>query len=1345
MLFNKVNIPKLARNRYDYVAQGSGGGTTIISGSSGGDNSISRLIEPIYSDEGEICGIRALYSVAVQGGITTYREGEGINLPSIYDGMPIDNITLYWDNGVLKSKGTDGMDEGRLKTYLDTNAYINNANKANYFPSWALATNKPAYTWGEISNKPAWIGSDKPAYAWTEIGSKPTWIGANKPSYVWTEIGGKPSWIGESKPSYTFSEIGGKPTTLLGYGITDAVTLNTAQTVTGAKNFTGGLSVNGCAIVYDTANKVWKLTGNLLVTGGITAYGDVLSGSAILDALPIDATLSKANGVLSVIGGGGFLSSITVKLGTVAYNSADGIVSLPAYPTTLPASDVSAWAKAAGKPAYTWGEIGGKPSTFTPSAHSHAISEITNLQGLLDGKAANSHTHNYASTVKVGTTGYNVTGNVISLPEYPTALKSPNALTISLNGASQGAYDGSAAKSFNINYSNVGAPSTTGANASGTWGINVSGRSYKLDVRDTRATNANPNDIIGDYNCIGAWFSNAGTPSGDWWSGITVKGWAANYAVWQLAGISTTSIANNNLHVRFGVGTTWNSWRALAFTDDNVASATKLLNVRTIWGQSFDGTGNVGGNLNLGGSNSILGKDNRMIVRDHNNGSVTFSATGDGVYLGYEYTKNLYLYTGSGSGISNQRLHINQDGKIGIGITAQSSYQLYISGNLHATGNIQTGAQLISTIGNGTAPLAINSTTQVNYLNADLLDGYHANGLFTKFDYSSGVINSTIGGTNRSIVFYNAMTTTSVGSEQTGYLIFAKITINAQYQDKPLIFLINGRGTNNSGELTVNFNGAAIDTTSMGVTELYYSGRLPLVYAVKTSNNTYELYITRTAWQDYSFTLLNKGNSHTIEFKAVFSTTLPSYQAVSTPRNPASELYTARTFWGQSFNGTGNVSGTLTGVTGITMSGTFNNSGTTQLGSSNTYAKLNTGTFNFSNGDATLSIFGVAGSSPANGNETACIQSAFDNQNPETSTYPTTYPTRAVLALQPRGGNVAINKTTANSALDVNGLIQVKSKAFNLDWGTAFNPANAALGDSQNLLVNSNYYHPMVGWMDTVNGQGYVTRYTIGSYRGSSQWGKMILAVSNNDGGTSRGAEIGIHGNGTVTIEGNLLVTGGITQYGGGVSLIDTFTANLFKANNCLLVGSSTVQDAPERYICCYGKTGSSYICIGNAPSAGNTGEICYTHVGTGHLDNSISLGFYGGQQFGRLLLRARGNNFLDGSLTASGTITQGSDMRRKTVIRSITSLTTDQIANAPLFDYYWKDLNDGAHTGTSAQYWQNILPNTVRDNGINGFALDYNGVNIAGLITVSREIVKLKRENEELRQEINKLKEREA
>lgn len=48
-------------------------------------------------------------------------------------------------------------------------------------------------------------------------------------------------------------------------------------------------------------------------------------------------------------------------------------------PGSLPASDVSAWAKAVSKPGYSWSEISGKPSSFIPAAHTHTKSQISDM------------------------------------------------------------------------------------------------------------------------------------------------------------------------------------------------------------------------------------------------------------------------------------------------------------------------------------------------------------------------------------------------------------------------------------------------------------------------------------------------------------------------------------------------------------------------------------------------------------------------------------------------------------------------------------------------------------------------------------------------------------------------------------------------------------------------------------------------------------------------------------------------------------------------------------------------------------------------------------------------------
>src|SRR5690606_4427259 len=41
----------------------------------------------------------------------------------------------------------------------------------------------------------------------------------------------------------------------------------------------------------------------------------------------------------------------------------------------------------------SWDDVGDKPSTFPPEAHTHTVSDVTGLQSALDGKAAASHTH----------------------------------------------------------------------------------------------------------------------------------------------------------------------------------------------------------------------------------------------------------------------------------------------------------------------------------------------------------------------------------------------------------------------------------------------------------------------------------------------------------------------------------------------------------------------------------------------------------------------------------------------------------------------------------------------------------------------------------------------------------------------------------------------------------------------------------------------------------------------------------------------------------------------------------------------------------------------------------------
>ena len=96
------------------------------------------------------------------------------------------------------------------------------------------------------------------------------------------------------------------------------------------------LKIGDAELVWDNTNQALKIVGNAYVTKAFSMGELTESGS----------------------GGGGAAGIVTVRVNGYDYNSVNGIVTLPNYPTSLPASDVYAWAKAATKPAYTASEVG---------------------------------------------------------------------------------------------------------------------------------------------------------------------------------------------------------------------------------------------------------------------------------------------------------------------------------------------------------------------------------------------------------------------------------------------------------------------------------------------------------------------------------------------------------------------------------------------------------------------------------------------------------------------------------------------------------------------------------------------------------------------------------------------------------------------------------------------------------------------------------------------------------------------------------------------------------------------------------------------------------------------------
>lgn len=121
---------------------------------------------------------------------------------------------------------------------------------------------------------------------------------------------------------------------------------------------------------------------------------------------------------------------------------------------------------------------------------------------------------------------------------------------------------------------------------------------------------------------------------------------------------------------------------------DNIATATKLATARTIWGQAFDGSANVSGNMTnvdhiyMNNSHTIYVKDTNgnnldaFGLSNTNSLHIGYGLTAKG-YNTYINSNEIYFRT---SANNVERMRITSDGKVGIGTIAPDA-------NLHVSGN----------------------------------------------------------------------------------------------------------------------------------------------------------------------------------------------------------------------------------------------------------------------------------------------------------------------------------------------------------------------------------------------------------------------------------------------------------------------------------------------------------------------------------------------------------------------------------------------------------------------------------------------------------------------------------
>lgn len=381
---------------------------------------------------------------------TNYIESMDGNALLAYHQVGVDGVTnaqvgigTVVDQMILRSSNTNLMHykNGKQYTILDTcniaalTIQFNGSTNTIYAPNAAKTVNITPAAIGAAAVGHTHVMSDISglSLAWSSITGKPE-TATRWPS--WSEVTNKPI-----NPSYSFG------------GNNDSIT--TAQFLTHLQNlgaFSTGFGIYRGSWSYKANQSITDTGVGVIHLAGSTV--EVIGNSASNCTIRVTVPTTSGNGTTKRIyvycnngddyKPGWFAVARTDEL---TWNSISGKPStftpsshthtksqITDFPSSMPASDVYAWAKASSKPSYSWSEITGKPSTLTPSSHTHPLSDISDLQASWDAllKAAPSayvtrwpswsEVTSKPSFATVATSGsYNDLSNRPSIPSAETA------------------------------------------------------------------------------------------------------------------------------------------------------------------------------------------------------------------------------------------------------------------------------------------------------------------------------------------------------------------------------------------------------------------------------------------------------------------------------------------------------------------------------------------------------------------------------------------------------------------------------------------------------------------------------------------------------------------------------------------------------------------------------------------------------------------------------------------------------------------------------------------------------------------------------------------------------------
>lgn len=614
-------------------------------------------------------------NIVTQGGITQYADTTGLNVEGIYDALPIDGSTIYWDNGVLKAKVAEGgitsITSQMVVEALGFTPY-DAANPNGYITSAAL-NGYATQTWvnqqgfltehqslDDYVNEIATSGTGNAVTSITKSGKKLTFTkGA---TYLTTTVANglyhPLTTFATVATSGSYNDLSNKPT----------IPTNTNQLTNGAGFITSSalewssiankpslLTISNSELAPDSAQSITDLiakTGGWTLVRGSWSYAN--------------------NGHIWVDDFGGNINLAGATILTTGTNNWSGYTHLF---ITSPTSDVSNaltnemlfYVNNGSNYSPSWTRVltNRNYSSYALPLSSYTASDVLAKLKTVDGSGSGLDADLLDGTQLNGLfTELNTT-------------KDTN-LSITIGGIQK-------------TLKNLNAYSTDFFTSKWNYG---SGTEFDLNTWTSG----------GIVRCYGNSDLLLNKPSGFTYGNVLCLSEGTKALTGQLAwAVNTGSTTDTTKAMWFRVpdssnGYTYAQWHQIAFTDSNVASATKLQTARTIWGQSFDGTSNIKGNLYVNSDTATtINEDSGKIKFNSINANDTYRSPYIQAINEYSYSrKRLGIFQSNAANYTDdfvEVLSIKPNGNIGINQTSPE-YKLDVTGTARITGAVTLGSTL---------------------------------------------------------------------------------------------------------------------------------------------------------------------------------------------------------------------------------------------------------------------------------------------------------------------------------------------------------------------------------------------------------------------------------------------------------------------------------------------------------------------------------------------------------------------------------------------------------------------------------------------------------------------------